>query len=213
MEEKKLLFRLIYSALICVSTFAQMCVAPMDVSAHAIDVKEFPTELNPSTKVWVEELHEKSKQIQVTAVKPRGFSRGALDANLYVFVTTKMTDQNLKSLIKEAKKYNGTVLLRGLKDESMTKTIEYFQGLLKEDLEGIAIDPTLFREYGIERAPTFVLEATGGKPTGGKPTCGREEGKLFDKVEGNVSLRYALEKMADQGDLKESAAKLLGQGS
>jgi len=209
MEENKLLSAVILRV-VTFSVFAHMCVAQICV-ANAMDIKEFPKELNPSTRAWVEDLHEKSKKIQAKAVTPCK-SQVIADANLYVFVTTKMTDQNLKSLIKEAKKYNGTVLLRGLKDNSMMKTIEYFQGLLKEDLEGIAIDPTLFREYGIERAPTFVLEATtSGAPTGGSPTGGVD--KRFDKVEGNVSLRYALEKMADQGDLKESAAKLLGQGA
>lgn len=227
MEEKKLLFALILLSLVNFGTASSLDLEALDLkefqagSASAVEFakslskekevvspetakwcskleSEETNKISKSTKEWVTVLEQKSKHQVTCAQQARVDSfDDATNANLYVFVTLNMHKQNLKALIKEAKKYNAVLVIRGLKEDSMVETAKYLKDLIKDDLEGIVVDPYLFREYGIVKVPSFVFE--------------QENQKIFDKLEGNISVRYALEKIAQRGDLKNQARKLLGK--
>lgn len=124
-------------------------------------------------------------------------------ANLYVFITLGMKPKNIDSLVKEAKKHGAQVILRGLKNNSFMETAGYLQAIAKEESEGVIIDPTLFRKFSIKIAPTFVLSQEK------QLLENNDSGQIYDQVEGNVSIRYALERIASRGDLRGLAIELL----
>jgi len=111
--------------------------------------------------------------------------------NFYVFVTLSMP--NLKALVADAKRYNAALVIQGLKDNSFMKTANHLKEILKEESEGILIDPTLFRKYNVKKAPTFVIATD----------------DAYDKLSGNVSIQYALNKIASDGELGHLAKELL----
>lgn len=112
----------------------------------------------------------------------------------YIFATLTMNKIDLENLIKNAKQYHGVVVLRGLKNNSMIQTIEYLQDILKDNLEGVIIDPVLFNKYNVQRVPTFIL--------------GTKEGNI-DVLSGNVSMNFVLQKFASKGSTKDIAMRLL----
>jgi len=99
------------------------------------------------------------------------------DSSFYIFVSFSMPKETLKSLAIEAKRHNAFLVIRGLIENSFAKTATF----LKELGEGVTLDPTLFKEYNIQVAPTFV----------------RKHGEEYLKITGNVSLAYALSKLKE----------------
>lgn len=100
------------------------------------------------------------------------------DRQILVFVSFSMPYLALKNLAAEAEKYNAKLIIRGLIENSFKKTAEKLQ-----DFEsGLEINPDLFKEYHIDKAPTFVLI---------------NEGKEYHRLAGNVSLSYAATKLKE----------------
>jgi type-F conjugative transfer system pilin assembly protein TrbC len=133
------------------------------------------------------------------------FAKKELSTNLYIFATLSLKDNNFKELIEAAKLYKATIVLRGLKNNSFSDTSKHIQKIGGEGEEAsIIIDPILFKEYSINQVPTYVLAK--------EKDClpGTSCPNLFDKLAGNVSPKYALEKFADKGDLSTEAVSLLG---
>jgi len=111
--------------------------------------------------------------------------------NFYVFVTFGMP--NLKALVADAKKYNAMLVIQGLKDDSFMKTANHLKEILKEEWTGILIDPTLFRKYQVKKVPTFVIATDDS----------------YDKLSGNVTIQYALNKIISDGEWGNLAKELL----
>lgn len=100
------------------------------------------------------------------------------DNQILVFVSFSMPFLSLKNLAAEAEKYNAKLIIRGLIENSFKKTAEK----LKDFESGLEINPKLFKEYHIDKAPTFVL---------------LNEGKEQHRLAGNVSLSYAATKLKE----------------
>ena len=111
--------------------------------------------------------------------------------NFYVFVTLSMP--NLKVLVSDAKKYDAILVIQGLKEDSFLKTANHLKEILKEESEGILIDPTLFRKYKVKKVPTFVIATN----------------DAYDKLSGNVTIWYALNKLISDGELGDFAKELM----
>ena len=130
---------------------------------------------------------------------------GAETVDFYLFASFGLGDILLRQMFDYAKLYNGVVVFRGIEGNSFKKTAEHIQRLAKEGEEaGIIIDPTLFKQFQIERVPTYVLAKQEKCPAGisCKPN--------YDKITGSMTPTYALEKFIEKGDLRSEAAKLLG---
>ena len=113
---------------------------------------------------------------------------------LRIFVSLAMPEQSLRLLVAQAERSGATLLLRGLKANSMKQTLDAVQGLIGERKVAWQIDPEAFARYSIQRAPTFVLtKGVDGRefPSG---TCGANcvTTAPFFSVAGDVSLDYAL---------------------
>jgi type-F conjugative transfer system pilin assembly protein TrbC len=119
----------------------------------------------------------------------------SLESELYVFVSLSMPKTRLIELIKEAIKYNGLVVLRGLKNNNYTDTALFLQPIIQQAGAGFIIDPKLFAEYNITKVPMFILN---------DPSI-----KKHDKIAGNINLQYALQEFVKNGDLKKIARSIL----
>lgn len=108
--------------------------------------------------------------------------------NFYIFISTSMDKENINSLIEGND--NATFVLRGLKENSFRKTSEFIKDLKNAS---IIIDPELFKKYDVVAVPSYVLAHDSN----------------HDKLSGNVTPQYALEKFAKSGDLAQEAQWLL----
>jgi type-F conjugative transfer system pilin assembly protein TrbC len=190
MEEDQLLFALkysLFSILLFITTFA------------------LAYEQNGMNQLFNEENSQIAKGIYQQAghhdegLMPRTDNQ---QSNFYIFVTFSITKENLKSLLSEAKKYDGILVLRGLKDNSFTETAKLIESL--EEQEGaIIIDPTLYKKFNITTAPTYILVKEQKCPA--NTSCA----SVYDKLTGNVKPKYALQAFAEKGELASDAQIIL----
>ena len=111
------------------------------------------------------------------------------NAQTYVFVSYSMPDHALKSYHTQAQKEGGTLVMRGLKDDSFMETQKEARRLkITYD-----INPDLFEEYAITRVPTIVVETSDAS----------QKCAVFSQVMGHVSLKTAQEVI---GGSKEDVA-------
>lgn len=134
------------------------------------------------------------------------FSKEAKEESVdfYMFASFGLSDSLLRQMLDYAKIYNGVIVLRGLKNNSFKQTAEHVQRLSKEGEEAaIIIDPTLFKQFEVERVPAYILAKQEKCPVGlsCKPS--------YDKIIGNITPKYALEKFAEKGELSLEAKVLL----
>jgi type-F conjugative transfer system pilin assembly protein TrbC len=137
------------------------------------------------------------KDLKAEALKPR--------PRLQIFVSSSMPISLLKSYTKEATKYNGVLVFRGLPEGSFHKLSKLVSDISGDDAEGIAmqIDDEAFKAFDVKSVPTIVLSKQASI------FSEQVKGCSFDKIVGNVTIKYALEVFAKEGDLKENARELL----
>lgn len=117
------------------------------------------------------------------------FGRSRSHPPVLVFVTLSMRDEVLKTLYREVSKIGGRLVIRGLIDNSFAKTRER----LMELKIGAEIDPPAFEAFNVKRVPTFVYVGKDVKETAKTPP--------HDRLQGNVSLVYALEQFKKSGEI------------
>ena len=124
----------------------------------------------------------------------------AAQPTLRVFVTLNMPAASLKGLVDQAARSGATLVLRGLKDQSMRKTVAAVHELIGERHVGWQIDPEAFTRFGVERAPTFVLLTSGAGGRAPESTCTTDcpLASSFVAIAGDVSIDYALQSMVRQ---------------
>lgn len=107
-----------------------------------------------------------------------------------------MPEESLRLLASQAHKSGATVVIRGLKDDSMTATLAATKRIIGEMAVDWQIDPPAFTRFGVTRAPTFTLSAStaGNSESTGCTTCSASN--TFAAVSGDVSLAYALDYIA-----------------
>jgi type-F conjugative transfer system pilin assembly protein TrbC len=119
-----------------------------------------------------------------------------------IFLSFSMPEDDLRGLLGEAVKTGSPVVLRGMVENSMKRTVERLGALLDKDESSntgpspaLATDPTLFERFKIDKVPAFVL------PIVGVDTCTPVGCPIPDhlKLAGDVSLDYALDVMAREG--------------
>ena len=137
------------------------------------------------------------KDLKAEALKPR--------PRLQIFVSHSMPISLLKSYAKEATKYNGVLVFRGLPAGSFHRLAKLVSDISGDSAEGIAmqIDDEAFKAFAVKSVPTIVLSKAASI------FSEQVKGGAFDKIGGNVTIKYALEVFAKEGDLKENARELL----
>src|SRR5207244_428616 len=111
---------------------------------------------------------------------------------LLIFVSFSMPEPTLGRLVDQAARAGGTLVLRGLVDNSLQKTVVRVQRLIGERMVGFQIDPQAFDRFSVSATPTFVLIKDGAVPAPcAAGTC--FPATSFVSTAGDVSLDYALE--------------------
>lgn len=105
----------------------------------------------------------------------------------YIFVSLNMSKTLLEQYDQIAKQIGAKLILRGFKNNSFKETIEVTKEI------ALQVDPVAFKKFNITSVPSFVLL----------------DNSKFDKLVGNVSIKYALEQFETQGDLKAQATEYL----
>jgi conjugal transfer pilus assembly protein TrbC len=81
-----------------------------------------------------------------------------------VFVTLNLPRPSLQRLVDQAERSGATLVLRGLHAQSMRKTVFALGELIGQRRVNWVIDPKAFERYAVTRAPTFVVDLSGGRP-------------------------------------------------
>lgn len=108
-----------------------------------------------------------------------------------VFVSFSMPETAIKQLAHDLKKLGGALVIRGLINNSFRDTSLYLQKLG----EGVLLDPTLFEKFNITSVPTFIIVEGDLKS---------EQTPKHDRLQGNVSLRFVLERAVKEGEIQST---------
>lgn len=113
-----------------------------------------------------------------------------------MFVSFSMPEDDLRERVKDAADLGVTVSLRGMVNGDMRQTGARVANLVKESNKGgMQIDPVSFRRYGVTSVPTLIVKC----------------GKTTDRVLGDINLRDALKKVAEEGECAEFADSVLNR--
>ena len=114
---------------------------------------------------------------------------------LLIFVSFSMPPPALSRLVDQAARAGATLLLRGMVDGSLQKTVLRVQQLIGARKVGFQIDPQAFDRFSVSVTPTFVLikdgAASAEQARCAAGTC--YAAGSFVSTAGDVSLDYALE--------------------
>ena len=98
------------------------------------------------------------------------------------------------------------MVMRGVAAGSLRATVRHIGDRLGGHDAGVAIDPRLFRLFGIERVPAVVV-VPGGVPPCTSRGCADDPAPPHDRVTGNIGLAAALETIAVEGSVGRDAAR------
>ncbi|MEE9452034.1 MAG: type-F conjugative transfer system pilin assembly protein TrbC [Gammaproteobacteria bacterium] len=120
------------------------------------------------------------------------------EPQVMLLVSFSLPEASLKQYIAQAAYLDIPLYIRGLYQNSLLATQQKIARLLGEDIQGgLAIDPTKFSQFNIERVPTLVIA---------------QDKQRFDVVSGHVSLQALIEAINDRGAYGQTmAATLLGR--
>ena len=126
-------------------------------------------------------------------------------AGLYIFVSTSMPKPLLKSYLSEANKYGGVLVFKGLPQGSfkeLTKLVIDLtgnNGSLQDIAANVTIDDEAYARFKVVSVPTIVLS----KEDDYHPN--QTAVLKFDKMVGNVGVKYSLEEFSRLGELATQA--------
>lgn len=133
----------------------------------------------------------------IAALKKQQQQQGRPDAGepaAMVFVSFSMPEDELRVRVSDAATLGVPIVLRGMVNGDMRQTGNRVAQLVKDTGKGgVQIDPVAFRRYGIASVPVLLV------------TC---DGKT-DRVLGDINLRDALTKVAEEGECSKFADSIL----
>lgn len=133
-----------------------------------------------------------------------------------VFLSLAVPAASWAQWAREAGRTGAPLLLRGVAPDGMRATVKAIGARLGGEDAGVAIDPRLFRLFGVERVPATVV-VPGGVPACASRSCADDAPPPFDRVTGNIGLAAALEAIAAEGEAgrgiaRAHLARLQGEG-
>lgn len=132
---------------------------------------------------------------QIAARYEQGVIQQQRGERVYVFVTLDMPKETLQRLAKDVRRLDGALVIRGFYEGSLKKTYAKIGELGLSD-GNVQINPEAFHKYKIALAPSFVVvKKLGANESLDMEGCALPEDYI--KITGDVSLKYALEKMSD----------------
>lgn len=126
---------------------------------------------------------------------------------LMVFVSLSMPGRGLRELGEQVAKAGGVLVIRGMIENSLPKTIEKVHTLHEKGLP-VMINPILFRKFQVSSVPSIVLL---DKKNAFCLTPESNCTPVADRITGNVTIDHALELFAASGDYSEKAKEYLAK--
>ena len=127
-------------------------------------------------------------------------------AEVLIFTSLSAPAVSWRQWAHEAARTGTPLVLRGVGAGGLRETAKAVGVRLGGIDTGVAIDPRLFRLFGIERVPAVVV-VPGGVPPCESRGCSGDPAPPHDLVAGNIGLIAALEAVAAEGDTGREVAK------
>ena len=135
-----------------------------------------------------------------------GVAGHANTSEVLVFMSLSVPAASWRQWVRDVARMDAALVLRGVGPEGFRATVKEIGDHLGDDEAGVAIDPRLFRLFGVERVPAVVV-APGGVPPCRSRGCAVDPPPPHDRVTGNIGLVAALEAIAAEGAVGRTAAK------
>ena len=127
-------------------------------------------------------------------------------AEIVVFMSLAVPAPSWEQWARAAARAGAPLALRGVGADGMRATVRAVGARLGGHDAGVAIDPRLFRLFGVERVPA-VVAVPGGVPPCASRGCADDKAPPHDLVTGNIGLVAALEAIAAEGAVGRDAAR------
>ncbi|MYF86144.1 MAG: type-F conjugative transfer system pilin assembly protein TrbC [Rhodospirillaceae bacterium] len=135
-------------------------------------------------------------------------------AEVLIFTSLSVPAASWRQWARDAARSGVPLVLRGVGEGGLPATAKRIGARLgghdagpgSGSGAGIAIDPRLFRLFGIERVPAVVI-APGGVPPCRSRGCTDDPAPPHDLVTGNIGLAAALEAVVDEGTVGRDIAR------
>ena len=129
-------------------------------------------------------------------------------AEILIFASLSVPAASWRQWAHEAARIGAPLVLRGVSAEGMRATVKEISARLGGAEAGVAIDPRLFRLFGVTRVPAVVV-VPGGVPPCRSRGCAEDPAPPHDRITGNIGLAAALEAVVGEGDAGREVAQAL----
>ncbi len=127
-------------------------------------------------------------------------------ADILVFVSLSVPAASWRQWAHDAARTGAALVLRGVGEGGLPETAKRIANRLGGAEAGVAIDPRLFRLFGIDRVPAVAV-VPGGVPPCLSRGCAEDSAPPHDRIAGNVGLVAALRAVADEGTVGRDVAR------
>jgi len=135
-----------------------------------------------------------------------GVGRRPATAEILIFTSLSVPAASWRQWSREAARSGAPLVLRGVGVGGLPETAKRIGERLGGAEAGVAIDPRLFRLFGVTRVPAVAV-VPGGVPPCRSRGCADDPAPPHDLVTGNIGLAAALEAIADEGSVGRGAAR------
>ena len=126
-------------------------------------------------------------------------------AEILIFTSLSVPAASWRQWAHEAASIEVPLVLRGVGEGGLPETAKRVGERLGGAEVGVAIDPRLFRLFGVTRVPAVVV-VPGGVPPCRSRGCADDPPPPHDRIAGNIGLAAALQAIADEGAAGRNAA-------
>ena len=127
-------------------------------------------------------------------------------AEILLFTSLSVPAASWRQWARDAARIGATLVMRGVAEDGLRATATEIRPRLGGHDAGVAIDPRLFRLFGIERVPAVAV-VPGGVPPCESRGCADDPAPAHDLVTGNIGLAVALEAIAEEGAVAGETAR------
>ena len=135
-----------------------------------------------------------------------GLSGRGKTPEILLFTSLSVPAASWRQWARDAARIGAPLVMRGVSERGLRATVKRIGERLGGAEAGVAIDPRLFRLFGIERVPAVVV-VPGGVPPCRSPGCSDDPAPPHDRVTGNIGLAAALETIAVEGSAARDVAR------
>ena len=127
-------------------------------------------------------------------------------AEILVFASLSVPAGSWRQWAHDAQRIGAPLVLRGAGEGGLRATVREVGARLGGAQAGVAIDPRLFRLFGVARVPAVVV-VPGGVPPCRSRSCADDPAPPHDLVVGNIGLVAALQAIAEEGAVARKEAR------